>query len=247
MKASILSALYEADGYVSGQQLCDKLAVSRTAVWKVMNQLKEEGYVIESVPRKGYRILERPDCITAEEVQSRLQGRHAEWNIVYYDRIDSSNNEAKRMAEAGEQRTTLVLAGEQTGGKGRRGRVWVTPKDTAIAMSLLLRPSIRPEHASSVTLVMGLAIANACREFCNVDARIKWPNDIVVNGKKICGILTEMSSEVDYINYLVIGAGINVNMESFPEELQQTASSLRLLTGAKNRPRGTDCGVHRAV
>ena len=117
MKASILSALYEADGYVSGQQLCDKLAVSRTAVWKVMNQLKEEGYVIESVPRKGYRILERPDCITAEEVQSRLQGRHAEWNIVYYDRIDSSNNEAKRMAEAGEQRTTLVLAGEQTGGK----------------------------------------------------------------------------------------------------------------------------------
>ncbi len=130
MKASILSALYEADGYVSGQQLCDKLAVSRTAVWKVVNQLKEEGYVIESVPRKGYRILERPDCITAEEVQSRLQGRHAEWNIVYYDRIDSSNNEAKRMAEAGEQRTTLVLAGEQTGGKGRRGRVWVTPKDT---------------------------------------------------------------------------------------------------------------------
>ena len=123
MKASILSALYEADGYVSGQQLCDKLAVSRTAVWKVMNQLKEEGYVIESVPRKGYRILERPDCITAEEVQSRLQGRLAEWNIVYYDRIDSSNNEAKRMAEAGEQRTTLVLAGEQTGGKGRRGGV----------------------------------------------------------------------------------------------------------------------------
>ena len=233
MKASILSALYEADGYVSGQQLCDKLAVSRTAVWKVMNQLKEEGYVIESVPRKGYRILERPDCITAEEVQSRLQGRLAEWNLVYYDRIDSSNNEAKRMAEAGEQRTTLVLAGEQTGGKGRRGRVWVTPKDTAIAMSLLLRPSIRPEHASSVTLVMGLAIANACREFCKVDARIKWPNDIVVDGKKICGILTEMSSEVDYINYLVIGAGINVNMESFPEELQQTASSLRLLTGVK--------------
>ena len=88
MKASILSALYEADGYVSGKQLCDKLAVSRTAVWKVMNQLKEEGYVIESVPRKGYRILERPDCITAEEVQSRLQGRHAELNIVYYDRID---------------------------------------------------------------------------------------------------------------------------------------------------------------
>ena len=137
------------------------------------------------------------------------------------------------MAEAGEQRTTLVLAGEQTGGKGRRGRVWVTPKDTAIAMSLLLRPSIRPEHASSVTLVMGLAIANACREFCKVDARIKLPNDIVVDGKKICGILTEMSSEVDYINYLVIGAGINVNMESFPEELQQTASSLRLLTGVK--------------
>lgn len=233
MKASILSALYETDGYVSGQELCDRLSVSRTAIWKVINQLKEEGYVIESVPRKGYRILERPDCITAEEVKSRLRGRLAEWNIVYYEQIDSSNNEAKRMAEAGEQRTTLVLAGEQTGGKGRRGRTWVTPKDTAIAMSLLLRPSIRPEHASAVTLVMGLAIAKACREFCGLDARIKWPNDIVIDGRKICGILTEMSSEVDYINYLVIGVGINANIASFPEELQQTASSLLLLTGKK--------------
>ena len=115
----------------------------------------------------------------------------------------------------------------------------MTPKDTAIAMSLLLRPSIRPEHASSVTLVMGLAIANACREFCNVDARIKWPNDIVVDGKKICGILTEMSSEVDYINYLVIGAGINVNMEVVSGGAAAgRASSLRLLTGAKTARAG---------
>lgn len=124
MKSKILSALREAPGYVSGQELCDELQVSRTAVWKVINQLKEEGYVIESVPRKGYRLVSHPDSITAEEVKSRMTKELSDWKIVYYDEIDSTNNEAKRFAENGETQKALFIAEQQSGGKGRRGRTW---------------------------------------------------------------------------------------------------------------------------
>lgn len=232
MKSKILSALREAPGYVSGQELCDELQVSRTAVWKVINQLKEEGYVIESVPRKGYRLVSHPDSITAEEVKSRMTKELSDWKIVYYDEIDSTNNEAKRFAENGETQKALFIAEQQSGGKGRRGRTWITPRGSAIAMSLLLpEPEIAPDHASMVTLVIGLAVTKACREFCKVDAKLKWPNDVVCDGQKLSGTLTEMSSEVDYINYLVIGTGINANVMEFPEELSKTAASLKLLTG----------------
>ncbi len=234
MKKKVLKALTEArDGYLSGQALCDALAVSRTAVWKVINQLKEEGYQIESVPHRGYRILKRPDVVTAEEIGSRLQTETIGRQVVFYDVIDSTNNEAKRLAETGAADGTLVVTELQEHGKGRRGRGWVTPAKASIMMSLVLRPQIRPEHASSVTLVMGLAVAEACREFCKVDARIKWPNDVVVDGRKICGILTELSSEVDYINYLVIGTGINANLTELPLEIAATATSLTLQTGMK--------------
>lgn len=231
MKSRILRALTVADGYVSGQELCESLEVSRTAVWKVMNQLKEEGYEIESVPRKGYRILKRPDCITAEEVGSRLETRWAGRPVYFHETIDSTNNEASRLAENGAAHGTLVVAEEQDRGKGRRGRAWVTPPKSAIAMSLIVRPELLPERASMMTLVMGLAVAYGCRDCCGVETAIKWPNDIVVDGKKICGILTEMSSEIDYIKYLVIGTGINTNIESFPPELEQTATSLYRIIG----------------
>lgn len=232
MKSKILSALRSASGYVSGQELCDELEVSRTAIWKVMNQLKEEGYVIESVPRKGYRLVSHPDSITAEEIESRMAPELSDWKVVYYDSIDSTNNEAKRFAENGETEKTLFVAEQQSGGKGRRGRTWVTPRGSAIAMSLLLPyPKIAPDHASMVTLVMGLAVTKACRKICRIDAKIKWPNDVVCNGQKLSGTLTEMSSEVDYVNYFVIGTGINANIMEFPEELSKTATSLKLLTG----------------
>lgn len=227
-KSAILAALRRTDGYVSGQELCDSFQISRTAVWKIMNQLKEEGYEIESVSRKGYRILSWPDCITAERVGSLMETSWAGRKLKYYDVTGSTNNEARKLAEHDAPHGTLVLADCQQHGKGRRGRVWETPPGTSIAMSLIVRPQIRPDHASMMTLVMGLAIAAACREMCQVETHIKWPNDVVVNGKKICGILTEMSSEIDYINYLVIGAGINVNLAEFPEELKSMATSLYL-------------------
>ncbi|MCD7834225.1 MAG: biotin--[acetyl-CoA-carboxylase] ligase [Lachnospiraceae bacterium] len=239
MKTTILSMLSDKDSYVSGQALCEKLQVSRTAVWKIMNQLREEGYEIESVPSKGYRITKRPDRITAEEIISRLHSDWAARQVYYYESIDSTNNEAKRLAEEGAAAGTLVVAEEQVQGKGRRGRSWVTPARTAIAMSLLLRPGqsenvrLQPAHAPMLTLVMGMAVAAACREVCDVEAGIKWPNDVVADGKKICGILTEMSCEMDYINYVVIGIGINTGVEQFPPELSRTAVSLHTLMGRR--------------
>lgn len=233
MKRRILSALYRADDFISGQELCEELHVSRTAVWKTINHLKEDGYEIQAVSRKGYKILSSPDQITGEEVGARLRTKRLGGEIHYYESIDSTNNEAKRLAEQGAPHGTLVLAEKQEKGKGRRGRVWDTPGGSSIAMSLLLRPSLAPGHASMVTLVMGLAAARACRELCGVEAEIKWPNDIVVNGRKICGILTEMSAEMDCINYLVVGTGINVNQQSFPEEIQDVAASLLGSSGKK--------------
>ncbi len=231
MKSRILKALLRADGYVSGQELCEALQVSRTAVWKVMNQLKEDGYEIESVPRKGYRMIGYPDRISQESIAARLDTKWAASTIRFLESVDSTNNEARRIAEQGAPHGTLVAAESQYQGKGRRGRSWEDQAGTSIAMSLLLRPRIAPAHACAVTLVMGLAAARACRAFCGIDAEIKWPNDVVSDGRKICGILTEMSSEIDYINYLVIGVGINCNITQFPEELRDKAVSLQLLTG----------------
>ena len=140
MKTELLKILRESDGYVSGQQLCERFHVSRTAVWKVIQQLKEEGYEVEAVKNRGYRIMTTPDVITAEEISSRL---HTNWmaeNCIYLESVDSTNNYAKRIAEDGTPSGTLVVADEQTGGKGRRGRSWSTPKGSNIAMTLLLRP-----------------------------------------------------------------------------------------------------------
>jgi BirA family biotin operon repressor/biotin-[acetyl-CoA-carboxylase] ligase len=226
MKAELLKMLREADGYLSGQQLCEHFGVSRTAVWKVMNQLKEEGYVIEAVKNKGYRIESEPDVVTSEAICSRLRTRFMGQNCIFLESVGSTNNYAKKIAEEGAPSGTLVIAEEQTGGKGRRGRTWTAARGSNVMMTLLLRPEIQPEHASMLTLLMALAVAGGIRKMTGLDARIKWPNDVVVNGKKICGILTEMNTEVDYINYVVIGTGINVNQVEFPEEIAHMAGSL---------------------
>lgn len=231
MKSEILHILRNREGYVSGQELCERFGVSRTAVWKAINQLKEDGYEIEAVSNKGYHIVACPDVISAEEVKSLLTTRWAGQEIAYYSVIDSTNNRAKRMAEEGAPHGTLVIADEQTGGRGRRGRSWKTLPKSAIAMTLIIRPKLSPEKASMITLLMGMAVASACRELLGLPVGIKWPNDVVMQGKKISGILTEMSAEMDGIHYLVIGTGINVNMEEFPEEIRDVATSLSIQAG----------------
>ena len=233
MKAELLKILRETEDYVSGQQLCDHFGVSRTAVWKVIRQLQEEGYQIEAVKNRGYLLKKDavPDVMTVPEIISRLHSRWMGRNCIFLETVDSTNNYLKRAAEDGAVNGTLAVAEEQTGGKGRRGRSWETPKGINIAMTILLRPEIRPEHASRLTLLMAMAVVRGIQKETGLQAGIKWPNDVVVDGHKVCGILTEMNTEVDYINYVVIGTGINVNQTEFPEEIREIAGSLKLSAG----------------
>lgn len=233
MKEEILRLLRSADGYISGQELCNRFGVSRTAVWKAINQLKEAGYEIEAQQNKGYRLVAAPDLMTEAEIKSLM---HTDWvakEVLYFDTIDSTNTKAQELAEKGYPSGTLVVADKQESGKGRRGRSWVSPSGTGIFMTLMIKPDINPNNASMLTLVAALAVAKAITSVTGEEAMIKWPNDIVVNGKKVCGILTEMNAQFDYINHIVVGIGINVHNESFPEEISQMASSLMIEAGGK--------------
>ena len=233
MKEEILRLLRSADGYISGQELCTRFGVSRTDVWKAINQLKEAGYEIEAQQNKGYRLMAAPDLMTEAEIKSLM---HTEWvakEVLYFDTIDSTNTKAQELAEKGYPSGTLVVADKQESGKGRRGRSWVSPSGTGIFMTLMIKPDINPNNASMLTLVAALAVAKAITSVTGEEALIKWPNDIVVNGKKVCGILTEMNAQFDYINHIVVGIGINVHNESFPEEISQMASSLMIEAGGK--------------
>lgn len=233
MKSKILSRLRDESGYVSGQDLCSEFGVSRTAIWKAVSQLREEGYEIEAVQNKGYRLLASPDVVSCEEIKSRLDTQWAGSRVYYYETLDSTNICAKRLAEQGAPNGTLILADRQTAGRGRLGRSWETDVGTSVAMTVIVRPKLPPTKASMLTLVMGMAVASALNALFGLNCKIKWPNDVVVNGRKICGILTEMSAEINRINYLVIGSGINANMEDFPHELKDRAVSLRMLLGKR--------------
>ena len=233
MKSEILALLRESGDYISGQELCNRFGVSRTAVWKVMKQLKEEGYIIEAVQNKGYRLTENPDVLSASELKSRIRNQWAGRELYFYGETGSTNTDAKRLGEEGAPHGTVVAADMQTAGRGRRGRTWESPAGKDIYFSILLRPEFAPDKAAGLTLVMALAVARAVEEKCGVEAGIKWPNDVVVNGKKICGILTEMTVETDYIQHVVTGVGINVNMDSLPEEIRESATSLFLESGKK--------------
>lgn len=233
MKEEILRLLRSADGYISGQELCNRFGVSRTAVWKAINQLKEAGYEIEAQQNKGYKLMAAPDLMTEAEIKSLM---HTDWvakEVLYFDTIDSTNTKAQELAEKGYPSGTLVVADKQESGKGRRGRSWVSPSGTGIFMTLMIKPDINPNNASMLTLVAALAVAKAITSVTGEKALIKWPNDIVINGKKVCGILTEMNAQFDYINHIVVGIGINVHNESFPEEISQMASSLMIEAGGK--------------
>ena len=238
MKTEILSMLRETDGYISGQQICEQFQVSRTAVWKVMEQLKEEGYQIEAVRNRGYHLEKSPDVLGEAEIKSLLNTSWAGCDVLYFPETDSTNTRAKRLGDEGAVHGTLVAADRQTGGKGRRGRRWESPAGSSIYMSILLRPDIPPDQAPMLTLVMAQSTAEAIRIRTGEEALIKWPNDIVINGKKVCGILTEMSTEIQWINHVVIGVGINVNTEYFPEELTETATSIYLESGGKQQRSG---------
>ena len=226
MREKILGELYKnKENYISGEILAADLGVSRTAVWKHINILKKEGYNIETAPGKGYRLLEMEDKLLPGEIENILSDKAMGKQIIYFDSIDSTNSYAKKKIDRLKE-GTVILAERQTTGRGRRGREWISPEGTGIWMSLVLKPDIPPREGIKMTQIAVAAVCKSIRELTKLDALIKWPNDIVINGKKVCGILTEMAGELNEINYIVIGIGINVNMKDFPDEIKKHASSL---------------------
>ena len=193
--------------------------------------MKKEGYEIESVQNKGYHLVKTPDILSKNELVSIRKTKWVGTEICYFDVTDSTNTQAKSLGEGDAPNGTLVVAGKQESGRGRRGRSFESPAGTGIFMTLLLRPEIEPQNASMLTLVSALAVAKGIEHMVDLPVQIKWPNDIVINGKKVCGILTEMSAQMDYVNYIVIGIGINVGNEEFPEEIKDVATSIYLESG----------------
>lgn len=225
LKGKILDLLKNADGYISGEKISEQTGISRAAVWKHIKSLKQAGYEIKSVTNKGYCLVASPDLITVDEITIGLDTEFIGRKLFIYDETDSTNERAK--ACSAEKEGSVFIAEIQNHGKGTRGRGWVSPKGTGIWHSILLKPDIPPLEAAQITLVAGIAVCEAV----GLNSKIKWPNDIVIGDKKICGILTEMSSEKNMINYIVCGIGINVNTESFPDEIAHRATSMYIESG----------------
>ncbi|MCR6545293.1 biotin--[acetyl-CoA-carboxylase] ligase [Dehalobacterium formicoaceticum] len=231
MKNEVLRFLREQEEYLSGEEISRRLGISRTAVWKQINTLKKEGYEIASQTRIGYRLISVPDRLYPEEIQKQLRTNLVGRNMIYRERVDSTNILARQTGETGFVDGTVILAEEQTAGKGRLGRVWHSPMGTGINMSLLLRPAIPVSDAAKITLLTGAAVARGLEEITGLKIGIKWPNDLQIQGKKVSGILTEIKADMDQIHYLIVGIGINVNEQDFPEELRETATSLHMEVG----------------
>lgn len=228
MRNEILDYFRKADGnFVSGQQISKDLHVSRTAIWKHINVLKERGYIFESSTRKGYRLIYAPNLLTPLEIDSALHtetfGRH----VVYLESTQSTNEEAKKIAREGAEEGTIVVAEEQITGHGRLARGFYSPFANGIWFSLILRPKFFPMEASKCTLLAAVGVCRGIRRMGLADAGIKWPNDILVHGKKLVGILTLMSASMEKIDYIIMGIGINTGIKKneFPEDFREGATS----------------------
>ena len=228
LKQRVLKMLKDSEDFISGEEISKEFHMTRAAIWKYINSLREDGYNIESVPSKGYKITSLPDILTLGEVESYLSTNFIGRNIQYFDTIDSTNKRAKEIA-FDENEGTVIISEEQTEGKGRLGRHWISPKGKGIWMSMILKPKVDPMKVSKITLLGAAAVYKALEDM-NIKSQIKWPNDILIDGKKICGILTEMNCELNMINYVIMGIGINVNFdeEDIPMDLKDKATSIKV-------------------
>lgn len=204
------------------------LGVSRTYVWKLIKQLREDGFTIEAVRNRGYRLVKGTKMISKDEIICLNEAGYIGKEIIVLDNVDSTNNYAKRLAEGNNLNGLLIVTDDQRAGKGRLGRTWISRKGDSIAMSLILKPKIPPECVSMLTLIIAVAVAESIGELTGEGERIKikWPNDILIDGKKVVGILTELSCESMMINHVVIGVGINTECRDFPEEIATKAGSI---------------------
>ncbi len=220
--------------WVSGEYLSRKLSVSRAAISKHIRKLREEGYAIDSSPRKGYVLTKDSELLLPNEIKEGLKTKvFGKKSIEYFKEIDSTNIKAKDLAEEGAPEGTVVIAEKQEKGRGRRGRTWLSPEGDGIYVSLILRPAMPPSGAPKITLMTAVAVAEALLSLVNINITIKWPNDILVRDKKLAGILTEISTDMDAVNYIIVGLGLNVNTPThhFSEELKGRATSLNIETG----------------
>lgn len=233
MNYNLLTLLQENNDYISGEDISKKFGISRAAIWKQINALKNKGYVIEGISNKGYKLISTPDILVPTEVISRLKTRVIGKTINYSNSTKSTNEDAKLLASKGAEDGTIVISEEQLGGKGRLGRIFHSPKG-GIYVSLILRPNFEPIYASKITQLLAASLYNALDKL-DIKTTIKWPNDLYINGKKISGILTEMKCDMDRIDYVIAGIGINVNIseDEFPKDLKNIATSLEIELGKK--------------
>jgi BirA family transcriptional regulator, biotin operon repressor / biotin---[acetyl-CoA-carboxylase] ligase len=228
LDAKILELFHQGDGIVSGEALSRVLGVSRTAVWKHIKGLRSNGYKIEAGSGKGYRLLSPPDLLTELDVKAGLETRSIGNTMVCLKETESTNAVAFRMAEEGAPEGTVVIADTQTAGKGRLGRVWLSPAGVNLYCSVVLRPPISPVAACQLTFLSVVAVARAVEQCTALKPQIKWPNDILISGKKVAGLLNEMNAETEKVNFVVLGIGVNLNMRQsqLGEGVRHPASSL---------------------
>lgn len=228
MEDKILIELKNAEDYVSGEALSSSLNVSRAAIWKHIKNLKSKGYLIEGVSNKGYKLISTPDLINKSELLSLIKTSILGKNIIYFNDIDSTNIKGKELAQKDIEDGSLIIAERQTLGNGRFNRKWVSPSG-GLWFSLVLRPNIPPTEAPKITQIAAASIYKTLIDL-NINSTIKWPNDILVNDKKLCGILAEMKCDMDQVHYLILGIGINVNIEenAFEESVKSIATSLKI-------------------
>jgi len=232
-KEDIVRLLRESGGFLSGSEMASTLGVTRAAVWKAMRMLREEGYLIDSFPAKGYRLLESPNLCIPDLRRIIPPGNVIGSEICFFESAISTNAIGMELASQGCPEGVVVMAETQTGGKGRLGRVWVSPPGKNIYMSIILRPSLSPREATALTLLSAVSCVSAIRRFASVPASIKWPNDIMVGRLKLGGILTEIKADIDNIAYAVVGIGINVNLSSseMPDDIHGIATSVMEQSG----------------
>lgn len=229
INARILEVLRaKSHAYISGEQLSRELNMSRTAVWKHVNTLRDLGYKVEAITSVGYKLVSSPELLLPLEIKNGLNTRFIGQNIHWEYEVSSTNSLALQLADQNAVEGTLVVSESQKQGRGRIGRSWISQPETGIYMSLILRPSFVPMKAPCITFISAIALVEALKEILGIDAKIKWPNDVMINGKKTAGILTELRAEMESIHYIIVGIGINVNNTHFPKDLRHKVTSLAI-------------------
>ncbi|MBN2645861.1 MAG: biotin--[acetyl-CoA-carboxylase] ligase [Desulfuromonadaceae bacterium] len=235
LRERILELFFQADGGVlSGEDLSQKLGVTRAAVWKHMRHLRDAGYGIEAVPSRGYRLCSWPDLLLPAAIRGGLlPGQVVGRQVDYHEQLGSTNQQAQMLAEQGAVEGTVVVAEEQSSGRGRLGRHWVSPSGVNLYTSVVLRPRLSLLEVPQLTFLVAVAVARALEQVAQVRVTVKWPNDILLGGHKIAGLLNELSAETEGVHYVVLGIGVNLNMraEQFPSDLRYPATSVLLATG----------------